>query len=48
MHISGLHLHVFLSPNLNFYACRSNMLNVALFAVYKVVAKQIQKKTIKT
>ena len=23
VHISGLHLHVFLSPNLNFYACRS-------------------------
>ena len=31
VHISGLHLHVFLSPNLNFYACRSKMLNVALF-----------------
>ena len=30
MHISGLHLYAFLSPNLNFYACRSKMLNVTL------------------
>ena len=31
VHIAGLHLYVFLSPNLNFYACRFKMLNVALF-----------------
>ena len=30
VHISGLHLYAFLSPNLNFYACRSKMLNVTL------------------
>ena len=29
--VAGLHLYVFLSPNLMFYACRSKMLNVALF-----------------
>ena len=28
--VAGLHLYVFLSPNLKFYACRSNMLNVTL------------------
>ena len=30
VHISGLHLYAFLSPNLNFCACRSKMLNVTL------------------
>ena len=27
MAVAGLHLYVFLSSNLNFYACRSKMLN---------------------
>ena len=28
--VAGLHLYVFLSPNLNFHACRSKLLNVTL------------------
>ena len=30
MDISGLQLHVFLSPNLNLYFCSTKMINVAL------------------
>ena len=28
--VAGLHLYGFLSPNLNFHACRSNLLKVTL------------------
>ena len=41
MHISGLHLYAFLSPNLNFYACRSKMLNVTL--IHRTIGAMTEK-----
>ena len=41
VHISGLHLYAFLSPNLNFYACRSKMLNVTLIHRTKAMCLDI-------
>ena len=43
MHISGLHLYAFPSPNLNFYACRSKMLNVTLIHRTNIRADEIMR-----